>query len=82
MGSDCSLVGDLIFFFRFFTFFLFLSCLWGEICSLVEDHFFLSFLYSFLFFLLSFYSESTGPLDLNYSGSFFREIANKQIGNF
>ena len=40
----------------------------GKVCSLVE-HFFS--------FLLSFCSESTYPLDLNYSSLFFREIANK-----
>ena len=46
--------------------------------------FMLSFSVFFLFisFLLSFCSEYTGPLDLNYSGLFFREIANKQIGDF
>ena len=48
----------------------------GKDCSLVGD-FFLSFLYSF--FLIPFCLESTGPLDLYYSGLFFREIANNKL---
>ena len=73
MGKVCSLFGDfffLLFLYSFISLFFFLSFFVGKVCSLVGD------------FFLSFCSESTGPLDLNYSGSFFREIANKQISNF
>ena len=77
----------LLFFFSFFIhFFYFLSFS----LSVVRVYFFLAFLscYFFSFFLssflvcLSFCSESTSPLDLNYSGLFFFEIANKLSGNF
>ena len=46
---------------------------------------FFPFLLSFSFFLsffLSFCLESISSLDLNYSGLFFRKIANEESGNF
>ena len=76
----CSLVGDVLFFFLsflysfLFSFFLFLI-VWGEVCCLVGD----LFCFSLVTLVLSFCSESTGPLDLNYSSLFFYQIANKQI---
>ena len=68
------------FFFRFFTLF-FRCCQWWE-STLFFHSFLVFFLYLFLSFFLFVFSESTGPLDLNNSGLFFREIATKQTGNF
>ena len=72
----------------FFLSFLVLSLLFmGKVCGLVSDLFCFSLLsshfrfYSFFAFFY-FSSESTSPLDFNYSGLFFGKIVNKQILNF
>ena len=83
-----------LFFSFFILFFFFFLCLWEKFVIFLETPLFFSFFILFFFlsfslfvvrvylFFLSFCSECTSPLDLNYSGLFFLEIANKQGSNF
>ena len=83
LNSCCLIFLETSLFFSFFIpfFFSFFFFLCGKVYFLETSPLFFSFFILFSF-CLSFYSESTGPSDLNYSGLFFLVIAIKQIGNF